>query len=80
MMKDYRVDVGKIEELQMINDIRELDVIFQKAKSAVVCGAHALLSRTSSDGNLTVFDTITTLEDLEAYKSNVYKYLKEDGE
>jgi hypothetical protein len=77
-MKDYRLDVNKIEELQMINDLRELDVIFQRAKSAIVCGGNTLLNRTDPSGTMYVFETISSLDDLESYKINVYKYLNDD--
>jgi hypothetical protein len=78
MMKDYVIDVGIIEELQMVNDTQALDTIFQRAKTAVVCGASAKLARKDASGKHQQFDTFTTPEDLEAYRLNVYKYLDTD--
>ena len=75
-MKDYVIDVGMIEQLQMVNDIQELDSIFQRAKTAVVCGASANLARKDAQGKLQQFDAFTTPVDLETYRLNVYKYLK----
>jgi hypothetical protein len=75
-MQDYTIDVSRIEELQMISDVQELDIIFQKAKSAIVCGATVHLARKSPDGKQSQFDHLTTLPDLSAYRKTVYKYLK----
>jgi hypothetical protein len=77
-MQDYIINVANIEELQMTNDVQELDVIFQKAKSAIVCGAAVLIVRKDALGNGVPFDTLTTLPDLKSYKETVYKYLKTD--
>jgi hypothetical protein len=77
-MQDYTINVANIEALQMTNDVQELDIIFQKAKSAIVCGAEVLIVRKDALGNGTPFDKITTLPDLNAYKNTVYKYLKTD--
>jgi hypothetical protein len=75
-MEDYTIDVGRIEELQMINDIQELDNIFQKSKSALVNGATVHLARKNKMGKLIPFEHFTTLPDLSTYKKTVYKYLK----
>ena len=75
-MEDYTIDVGRVEELQMINDIQELEIIFQKAKSAIVNGATVHLARKNNARGLTPFEHISTLPDLSAYKKSVYKYLK----
>jgi hypothetical protein len=74
-MQDYKIDVGKIEQLQMINDIQELDIIFQKAKSAVVCGALVHLGRKGREAGFEIFESISDLPDLETYRKNTYKYL-----
>ncbi len=74
-MKDYVIDVGAIEQLQMVNDTQSLDSIFQRAKTALVCGANAVLARKDAAGKPQAFDTFTTLDDLESYRLNVYKYL-----
>ncbi len=60
----------------MINDQQSLDIIFEKAKSTVVCGATVLVSRTNPDGKKDIFEHISNLEDLETFKKQVYKYLK----
>jgi hypothetical protein len=75
-MEDYTIDVGRVEELQMINDIQELEIIFKKAKSAIVNGATVHLARKNIARELNPFDHISTLPDLSSYKKSVYKYLK----
>jgi hypothetical protein len=77
-MSEYIIYVGKIEELQMLNDRNALDAIFRKAKSAVVGGEVVALVRQSSNGQSYRFEEISTLEDLNEYKNKVYKYVKED--
>ena len=75
-MEEYIIYVGKIEELQMINDRSALDAIFQRAKSTLVGGENVALVRQTADGQSYRFDEITNLEDFEKYKANVYKYVK----
>ena len=75
-MQDYTINVSKIEELQMINDVQELDLIFQKAKSAIVCGAMVLLARKNDEGRFVPFEKLTALPELSLYKKSVYKYIK----
>ncbi|WP_315817219.1 hypothetical protein [Paraflavitalea speifideaquila] len=67
-MEDYIINVGQIEDLQMINDIAALDSIFQRAKRNMVGGGLVGLVRQQRDGQVDRFDTLSTLEDLEAYK------------
>lgn len=74
-MNDYTIDVGRIEELQTIQSIDELENIFTKAKSAVVNGAKVILVRKEAGGKASKFDEIDTLERLEEYKKGVFKYL-----
>ncbi|MFT3822989.1 MAG: hypothetical protein QM731_03680 [Chitinophagaceae bacterium] len=74
-MEDYIINVGQIEELQTINDIQSLDQIFQRAKRVVVGGGIVALVRENRSGQADKFDEFSTLEDLEQYKKNVYKYL-----
>lgn len=74
-MTDYVINVTKIEELQVLNDVNELQNIFSKAKSAIVNGANVILVRKSKSAT-EKFDEITTLEDLERYRKQVFKYLK----
>ncbi|MBO9562426.1 MAG: hypothetical protein J7621_06605 [Niastella sp.] len=76
-MEDYIINVGKIEELQMINDIDGLDSIFQRAKRILVGGGIVALVRQQRSGQVDRFDEFSNLEDFEAYKKNVYKYLNQ---
>jgi hypothetical protein len=75
-MDEFIISVGKIEELQMLNDKDSLDAIFYKAKSTIVNGEKVALIRESRSGESYRFDEISTLTDLEDYKKNVYKYVK----
>ena len=77
-MAEYIITVNQIEEYQMLNDTRALDTIFRKAQSAVVGGEVVALVRQNANGEQYRFEEISTLEDLNAYKKNVYKYVKED--
>ncbi len=74
-MEEYVISVGKIEELQVIKDTVALDIIFQRAKIAIVGGLAAILVRENKDGSSYKFESFTTVEDLENYKRQVYKYL-----
>jgi hypothetical protein len=76
-MEDYIINVGKIEELQMINDVDGLDSIFQRAKRILVGGGIVALVRQQRSGQVDKFDEFSNLEDFEAYKKNVYKYLNQ---
>lgn len=77
-MSEYIINVGQIEEYQMLNDRRSLDAIFRKAQSTVVGGEIVALVRQNPNGQSYRFEEISTLEDLNAYKKNVYKYVKEE--
>jgi formylmethanofuran dehydrogenase subunit A len=77
-MAEYIIYVGQIEELQMLNDRKALDAIFRKAHSTVVGGEVVALVRETAKGQSYRFEEITTQEDLNEYKKNVYKYVKED--
>ena len=57
---------------------QSLDAIFRKAQSAVVGGEVVALVRKNANGQQYRFEEISTLEDLNAYKKNVYKYVKEE--
>jgi hypothetical protein len=74
-MQDFKIDVTKIEELQTIKNIEELDRIFYKAHQIITGGAAVLLIRKYADGRTEKFDTLTTDQDLKAYRETVYKYL-----
>ena len=73
-MQEYWIDVTKIEELQTVQDVDALDNLFAKAKSTIVNGESVVLFRTTG-GVKSEFDWLTTLDDLEAYRKAVYKYL-----
>ena len=74
-MTDYTINVSKIEEYQTINNIDELEKIFSRAKSAIVNGAKVILSRKESSGKMNKFDEMDTLEDLDKYRKQVFKYV-----
>ena len=74
-MQPYFIDVGKIEDLQMIHNRDELDRIFDRAKRTIVNGESVHLIRRDYHGIPQPFERFTTLEELEEYKGRVYKYL-----
>lgn len=74
-MNDYTIIVGQIEELQMLNNTVELETIFSRAKSAIVNGARVMLVRKEVNGKSAKFDELDTLERLEEYRRQVFKYL-----
>lgn len=76
-MEDYIINVSQVEDLQMINDIAGLDTIFQRAKRTIVGGGIVAVVRQQRRGQVDRFEEFSTLEDLEAYRKNVYKYLKQ---
>ena len=75
-MKEYTIDVTRIEELQTLNDIHELDKIFAKAKSTIVNGEKVLLARKDQSGSLQKFDEFSTLEELQQYRNIVFRYIR----
>jgi len=76
-MEDYIINVGKVEEMQMINDVAGLDELFQRAKRVLVGGGTVALVREQRLGDTYRFEEFTNLEDFEEYKKNVYKHLQE---
>lgn len=74
-MTDYIIKVNEIEENQTLNNTSELEKIFSRAKTAVVNGANVILARKEASGKLIRFDVIDTLDALEKYKAQVFKYL-----
>jgi len=74
-MQEYKINVTRIEELQMVKDISSLDRIFKDAKETLVNGEAVWLMRKQPDGKAEKFDELTTLDDLTNYKKSVYKYL-----
>jgi len=77
-MEDLVITVNNIEEWQTLNDTNNLGRVFRKAQSVLVGGGKVVLERVQSSGEHYQFEEFTSLEDLEAYKKNVYKYVKED--
>jgi hypothetical protein len=76
-MEDYIINVGKVEEWQMINDIPSLDETFQRARRVLVGGGTVVLQREQRSGELWKVGEYSDLEEFDAYRKNVYKYLKE---
>jgi hypothetical protein len=75
VMKEYVINVAKVEELQTISNRDELERIFQRAKSTIVNGERVILVRKNGPGNPEKFDEFSTLEDLQQYKKRVFKFL-----
>jgi hypothetical protein len=74
-MNDYTINVTQVEEYQNINNVDALETIFARAKSSIVNGAKVILVRKESSGRSVKFDEMDTLEELEKYKVDVFKYL-----
>ena len=77
-MEDLVIPVNNIEEWQTLNDLSNLGLLFQKARRVLVGGGKVILERVQSSGQRYKFEEFTTLEDLEVYRKNVYKYLKDE--
>ncbi|MBN9381112.1 MAG: hypothetical protein J0H74_10115 [Chitinophagaceae bacterium] len=78
-MEDLVIAVNNIEEWQTLNDTDSLGRVFRRAQSVLVGGGKVVLERVQPSGQRYKFEEFTTLEDLEAYKKNVYKYLRDDA-
>ena len=74
-MNDYIINVAQIEELQILRDREGLEQIFNRARSAIVNGAKAVLVRQGRATPAEKFDEFSTLPDLQAYRKHVFKYL-----
>lgn len=74
-MEDYTINVGEIEQLQMIKDVAALEEILQRAKVTIVRGGNVVLVRKDVTGNENRFDTFSNLDEMTAYRKNVLKYL-----
>ena len=74
-MTDYIINVTQIEEYQNIENLAELEKIFDRAKSTIVNGAVVLLVRKDAAGKSAKFDELDTLEELDTYRKQVFKYL-----
>ena len=75
-MDNFSILVNKVEEWQTINDRGSLDEVFQRAKRTLVGGGSVVLLRSQPSGETYPFEEISDLEDFEAYKERVYKYVK----
>ena len=74
-MTDFEIDLTRIEELQMIGNVHELDNIFQKAYIAITGGRKVILYRRQAITNKEKIEEIETEEALMEYKNRIYKYL-----
>jgi len=77
-MEDLVIAVNNIEEWQTLNDTNSLGRVFRRAQSVLVGGGKVILERVQPSGQRYQFEEFTNLEDLEAYRKNVYKYLKDE--
>jgi hypothetical protein len=75
-MEDYTINVAQIEEFQTLDNADELENIFTRARSAIVNGAKVILVRKGSTGKAERFHEMDTLEDLDNYKEQVFKYIR----
>ena len=75
-MEDYIINVGKVEEWQMINDVSSLDEVFQRAKRVLVGGGTVVLVREQRSGETWTVNEFSNLDEFEMYRENVYKYIK----
>jgi len=75
IMRELVIEVGMIEEWQTLNDVNELERVFEKARSTIVNGEKVILARKQKKGGIDKFDELTTLDDLEEYRKRVYMYL-----
>jgi hypothetical protein len=74
-VKEYNIDVSRIEELQTLNDVHELEKIFAKAQSTIVNGEKVFLVRKIPKGPDQKFDELSTLEELQQYRNSVFRYI-----
>ena len=74
-MQEYTINVGEVEELQMIKDTDKLEQMFARAKRTVVQGGSVILLRKNPDGSTHRFDELTTETDLAKYKETIFKFL-----
>jgi hypothetical protein len=74
-MEDFIISVGRVEELQTLNDRAALDELFQKARRILVGGGKAVLVRELRSGESYRFEEFTNLEDLEGYRQQVCRYV-----
>jgi hypothetical protein len=77
-MEDLVISVNNIEEWQTLNDTTSLGQVFRRARSVLVGGGKVMLERVQPSGERYKFEEFTNLDDLETYKKNVFKYLKDE--
>ena len=75
VMREFVIEVSKIEELQTLNDKDALETIFFRAKSTIVNGEKVLLVRKNKNGKSEKFDELSTEDELEQYRQRVFRYL-----
>jgi DNA mismatch repair ATPase MutS len=75
-MKEYSIDVSRIEDLQTLNDVHELEKIFARAKSTIVNGEKVILVRKTSQQPPQKFDELTSLKELQQYRDSVFRYIR----
>jgi hypothetical protein len=76
-MEDFIINVGEVEEWQMIKDMSSLDDLFIRGKRVLVGGGTVVLVRVQRNGETYRFEAFTNLDEFEVYRRNVYKYLPE---
>ena len=74
-MTDFEIDLNRIEELQMIGNVHELDNIFQKAYITITGGRKVILYRRMATSQKQKIEELDTEDALKDYKNQVYKYL-----
>lgn len=74
-MEDFVIVVNRIEELQTIRDVQELELIFEKAKRTIIGGQEVILVRESRDGRQDRFQSFSNEQDFEEYRKQVFRYL-----
>lgn len=74
-MTDFEIDLNRIEELQMIGNVHELDNIFQKAYITITGGRKVILYRRMATSQKQKIEELDTEDALKDYKNRVYKYL-----
>lgn len=75
-MREYVIDVSKIEELQTLNDKGELEKIFSRAQSTIVNGEKVIFVRKDKNEKSEKFDEMSTESELEEYRKRVFRYLR----
>ncbi|MGN6416375.1 MAG: hypothetical protein ACTHMC_02705 [Pseudobacter sp.] len=74
-MEDFVIVVNRIEELQTIRDVQELELIFEKAKRTIIGGQEVILVRENRDGRQDRFQSFSNEQDFEEYRKQVFRYL-----